>query len=337
MIKILAFLMLLTLIRPICTEQEINPVWLLPNEVYRKPNEDICRVVWQVEHSMCNGAALIDFAKIDSAEINSAVGTIKQEMDNLAFKLANPDSRVSKTSYEGLAFYKRFNDESVRANVVASAQRCANHLTKVRSKALCFVCSGSQQNYFFRSKAIVTQQHCSSMVRECEDFFRYSVDLIQGMAVLGTVLGSASSNWGELNNGEKRKIDEFNEIFARFIVKLKNAKLVNILAAKGVSAEVDAQLCARLFMLRKPSFVKIMAFLYSFVNKYIGEFVKVADIWSGRKLESTSDFSEQPFEGDVVILRPTDNMFTSFDGVQGSSLSNDNSASKAMNLTTCFP
>ena len=52
--------------------------------------------------------------------------------------------------------------------------------------------------------------------------------------------------------------------------------------------------------------------------------------------ETSKDFAQTG--GDVAVLRPTDNMFTSFDGIQGSPLSVENTGNaKAMNMSVCFP
>ena len=332
MIKILALGMFLSLCAPLVAAP---PVWVLPANVYVNPDESICGKIWKNEHSICKGAAVVALANEDAAEINIAVSTIKQEMDNLAFKLANPDSRASMLSYRDLAFYGQISDEGQRKTMGLATDRCANYLTRVRAAALCFACSGRQEDYFFGSKAIIKDGQCTDMLRECLDFYRYSVTIVQGMADLGRTLNRTASNW---KGQDQELISTFSKAFTVFIKKIHNAKLGEILLENTSSSSAAPKICARLFMLRKVSFIKIMAYLISFVNRTIDGFLKTANTLESRELHSSPEFefTEVSLEGDTAILLPREQKLILFDGAP-SSVQLSNPFSRSMNLSICFP
>ena len=62
-----------------------------------------------------------------------------------------------------------------------------------------------------------------------------------------------------------------------------------------------------------------------------------------RKLQTTDEYTDfmmsfpTSYSSEVIIVKPTDSMFTSFEGADGTSLSHENSCKKIMNMSICFP
>lgn len=348
MIKILILTVLLAA-SPVCSEI-FNP-FNLPRKIFLTQDVKICKSLWSKEGSACNSTELEDYAMSQSNLFLESASVFKQEIKNIRDKLSNSDNRLNNATDVNLQFYKRFSNDFLIKEMLDATDNCVNYQKPERNNALCFICSGKASQYFFKSKAIVSSEQCSGMLNKCSAFYTFSLDIVQGFVELGTILNqrldairSDYSNWIQHNSKVrffKEKVEELNDLLVKADLKNLLHKYQN-----GKDAKVEASLCARLYTVNQKPAIFWFGLLLSFVNRNIGDYVKVLNRLNSRLLFSQqarhlqdlySLGSSNMFSGDVVVFSSQDNMFTSYDGVTGSSNSINSDNKKPMNLSMIFP
>ena len=203
-------------------------------------------------------------------------------------------------------------------------QRCWNHLNHIRDVATCFVCAKENRKYFHKGKAIVSEADCDKMLVECQDYISLNSDYI-------TSLWNATS---ELKP-DPRKLgpDSIKEFYA-YMKKANVSGLIKAYRTEKRNSKgrriFGNQICARMMRLTHPPIISAVAQTLETVGNDFG----LSD--SSRNLESVT-FDGNPFEGDVAILSPVDNMFVSYDGGKGTGQDVLSGNFKPMNFSVCFP
>lgn len=301
-----------------------------PNKPY-----SVCSKVWSVDSTICNPDRLMTYQQHDSTEVKTeSTKTIEEStatqqiVNTLAAKnsyqyLARrllPTATISAA--ETVSILQPFNDSRVMTLFKSQSDTCLTHMLKVRAAALCYICSNENAKYFANGKAVVSQADCGLMLNACLPFFKTASVLMESSSNYAKSLKERSaSNWAlgdsiiELNN------------------QLKRANLPYLISQYETSTnassklQVGNQICARTFRLHKDPIFAAMENMVKQLNELLA-------MGGGRVLQLTTE--GDPFVGDVTILQPTDNMFVSYDGTQGSTLANTVS-SVPMNLSMIFP
>lgn len=356
MVRLIFVLLLLTMTN--CNEVATN--WTLPSYVTNNPDVQICKPLLKEFGSKCNGQAAIKFAKEDSEEIDDGVRRYYHGLYKLTQKFKKDSSLINSRKGKTFEFLTKFkDDESLLNNLKGSVEPCAETLKSSRKSALCFACAKNNAQFFFHDKAIISQNDCGSMVKSCFTFFNSSFSIISGAVQLAKSLDQKTSNWG---TGGGQVLKDFREGYERLNSILGGAELESLLSHYAASSENDHQkalfgnqICARLYMLRKKSLIRVMASLMNFINYHINDMIKVHKLIleqqkGGRLLDEEEEEEEKEidasfksetasslFQADVVIMRSSDNMMDSFVGAKGSEQDVSSGSMKPMNLTMLFP
>ena len=198
---------------------------------------------------------------------------------------------------------------------------CWQSLMQARDASLCYVCSKENQRYIYQGKLIVTEEDCGSIMSKCYPFFA------------DTLLYFDTLKSQRLNLDAKRKLADLLQNMEKAHLHRLIEKYAFETKHQQDSQQTANQLCARLIRVHKaPLFETIKA---------LQEVVARTSPASGNRVlqcnDQNSNAFTDPFIGDVSILRPTDNMFTSFDGAHGTTLHWDNNNFRSCNMTLKFP
>lgn len=345
MIKILLFSILLA---GAMVKANTRPAWEMESYVTSSISKDACRPIWHNDGSLCNKDGLITYHKAMADELSKDVLKFKEEVESMRTKLQNPENKVSKSNHQSLSFYKSFSNEAKINSFKRSVDGCASFLNSRRWPALCHACSAKNQRYFLDNKAIITDLQCFEMATSCWSFFEFSYGIVNGFSEL-------SDELNKIDFTEKK-----GQVYTNFLLysedmkaKITKAKLHSIFNNNGQSSQTQVNFCHRFYKLDRNKLIMTIAELLYFVNRYIGDFVKVLNRTNRRLLMAVKEADSRElqnlpdvslsiapagiFEGDVAVWKTQDNMFSSFDGIQGSSAVMDASVYRPMNLSVSFP
>ena len=255
-----------------------------------------------------------------------------------------------------LAAVKEIGDPAFVADFLTSTQMCWKRIQKARNATLCYVCSKDNPRYFFAGKAIVSQDDCNSILGSCLRFFSLSVKVIAAAKRFTEELRPCTR---ETPDCDQPKRDSFKAYVERTNDGLLKANIPGLITDYSAQVRllskqaVGNQICARIIRLhQQPLFINLDVML-SIINYEVGKLTGSAtpadipgpevyaalagSVQKGKRriLDGEGEFN--PFMGDVSILQQQDNLFVSFDGVQGSSQGVGSTAYTPMNLSTWFP
>ena len=139
-------------------------VTILPSVQRIVGNESFphCQAEWDRHGTCCDSADLLNLNAYENK-------TIRHNMQQLATSVANFVAFVNasdKVAYkeETLLTLKNFSQNS---------EDCWTYITRVRSSALCSICSGRSEIFFTESKdkILIDSDTCRIAISKCEDFF----------------------------------------------------------------------------------------------------------------------------------------------------------------------
>ena len=123
----------------------------------------VCSKVWGSEGSFCSGAKLLAWDRYWNLNLNRTMSRFKREITSGQ----DPSERNSRTKGE------------IDSKYMDMVDRCWTFILRAREASLCYVCSNKNSQYFYKGRAVISQDSCDAMVGECIDFFSYSIDLIK--------------------------------------------------------------------------------------------------------------------------------------------------------------
>ena len=349
------------------------PLYSLPDIVTAGvPTYDgkTCVRIWSKEGTACNTAPLISYESTNTSNILKTTTATKAKLSAIPNNIQDSAQCLSLPSLSkrllqqtvlspALAQAALFNLAPFTNSTLISAYlnnitSCWGYLEKARNASLCSVCSKNNSQYFFNGKAIVSQADCTSMLNACSSYY----DITATLLASANAFTKDASTWiGSVSFGAN--IIQLSGFVTDLIDKMFKANLTGLLtsykSSTGNSKVLTGnKICSRVFRLHQSTLFEVMDKVLAVVNflvNAISGLVVQTDLaqlkelapapannyvsFNRRVLEDSPEFN--PFEGDVVILQPTDNMFVSFDGAQGTQTGTGNTAHTPMNLTTCFP
>ena len=258
----------------------------------------------------------------------------------------------------------------VHNTIERSSNTCWNFMLQARGSALCSVCSGRSQDFFTATKAMVNIQDCEAAIANCKDFF---TDMSTFTTQLRDLLSFLTVFDDHITQKEVKKITELETQLKRFVPDQKLLDAMHNYNHKS-KASISKQrffdsntICGHILSIRKPTFLEEMddimakkkAMLSVVTNTHFQIYADLnanqamgPTIISPRGLlkRETSTFASNwrylqattsntdPFSSDSqVYLPPQDNMFGAFDGAKGTTLDNQYSNSKPIDLSASFP
>lgn len=355
MFKILILALLLTSFS-MCSEEQTPQMptpagFALPSEVTAQSRESnfggiesmnegpkVCESVW-ANGSVCNGASLLAFDETVTASIEKNVQDLiaafaaesKPKKKECHHTWTTTTTRITIRHDCSLCRHRRNNnwkrsyhrhkichhrDESVAETFKKATETCWNFLKTGRNALLCYLCSSENPDYFAHKKALLQPSDCSSMLNSCHKFYVMAIREI-----------SKTNPESVKNVQTQAHLKKFNEY-----VKFSNLEeLLYRYNSKRPCVEVANQLCTRLYnVYKKPLFELFSGLLVE---------LKKSDSHS-RNLQGdllNPLLSTNPFESDVAILNPSDNMFTAYEGAKGTAQTFEHSSYKPMNMSMTFP
>ena len=150
-----------------------------------------CGGLWYAHGTCCDLGSLKAWKKNDSARIRSNSESFKSQYRSILLSLKANFIAIKREMRFRFRHAVRLSwklSTQYQANVNASLDKCTKFTIKSRSSALCYVCSGNSAQYFTREKAAVSPRECGKMVGACEDFLKYSFDLVKEISKVAKVI-----------------------------------------------------------------------------------------------------------------------------------------------------
>ena len=170
-------------------------------EIYTVPviNTQYCGAEWSTYGTCCDPEELSEFVELESKLIKDNANSLEFSVDQVKRTLTEITTVLSdllikhkkdKNTLQGkpsnesknttmLETLHRTLNESSFSDFKKQSQTCWTHMKNVRSNALCSVCSGRSEKYFYKKKIIVTESICQLTIARCKPFFTQLSNLIR--------------------------------------------------------------------------------------------------------------------------------------------------------------
>lgn len=298
----------------------------------------VCKNLWRNGNTNCNGVKLLVYDATTNAAIEKHIVKIRDELYKIydvvvktrRRMLAGQSGAVTESAQKisseqaKVAVSTMFTNKELIDRFIGSIRVCWTFLKNARNVASCFICAKQHDQYFYKGKAVIKDSDCSQMMNSCGNFFKGSITYIVGaLEILKT---KDPENW------RRSHIYQMNDL-------MDKAELNNLIATYFDTTTIPANkhkamisICARVFSVHKKPFFQELAEMSSTLLH-----VEMANkLSNARRMLQVIPPEGNPFEGDVVVFSPSDNMFTSFHGNNGHS-EHAPQNHHAMNLSMAFP
>lgn len=333
--------------------------------------ENVCGGMWAEKGTCCDLEKLLKHVSKDSKKLTKAAEDLKQNVIKMS-SFQKPKHMTLIETSEYLLFLKKLIHVEQKASFLKSLDKCAAYMVEARSSSFCSICSGDSYRYFLNGKAIISMQTCSSMVSNCKDFIEDTSEMLQSMESLASMLISASQNIDPKNRAETKNalriVQNNNHILEAQPVLMLLQGFQSDMSSESTDI-IYSQLCSSFYHLIQPTWIQQFEVMLNLTKSLlIYHMDKIGHVFDsnwykslskaqiskflksnpksqprslrrsarerGREREEKDDAFDKP---EVVVMRKGDNMFSAYDGVKGSSLDNQFSDTKAMNLKVPFP
>lgn len=339
-------------------------------------NSTTCKAEWEPYGTCCNREQLIEAYLKDSKAIDDHAAELKVVWAKLIhlYELSKVHIPFNETDFltEKEHFSLVFTHHTYSEVVGTSIDRCWNHLKKLRGTSLCSICSGRSQNYFCREKSLIDLATCQDSINHCEDFFRRFNGLMNSITksiqylkkILEHRIQDAKLQEALLSGAldQKHNPNILLEQAKRIEYQLELIKLSKTLMEKfdaydrdtksnsNTTLLISGEICTSITaIIRSPYITDIKTgLLNTAINTLTGDGSNRALLSlrfaPSRNLAFSLASSSDPlglnavFHPDsMVLLKQQDNMFTAYDGAQGTTLGVLGTVYSPMNMTMQFP
>ena len=328
--------------------------------------ENVCGGMWAVKGTCCDLEKLLKHVSKNSEVLTKAAKDLKLNVIKISSFQKPKHMTIIETS-EYLLFLKKLIQVKQKASFLKSIDKCAAYMIEARSSSFCSICSGDSYRYFLNGKAIISMETCSSMVSNCKDFIEDTAEMLQSMESLASMLISASENIDPKNRAETkyalRIVQNNNHILEAQPVLMLLQGFQSDMSSESIDI-IYSHLCSSFYHLIQPTWIQQFEVMLGLTKSLlIHHMDKIGHVFDSNWYKSLSKTQISKFlksnpksrprllrkrkeqkekddafdKQDVVVMRKSDNMFSSYDGVKGSSLDNQFSDTKAMNLKVQFP
>ena len=170
-----------------------------------------CAYEWKEFGTCCDYDSLINYVKADRQRIEVAVNQTIESMTNASRGIAliyGISTGYSTYQLKGLPIRETIFKETLESSAeigknfrksvisifnepsafAASITRCWNKMTAVRAGSLCSTCSGRSNRFFEKDRAILSEEVCTDVLAECQDYFKLTVDFLSGVGSISSEL-----------------------------------------------------------------------------------------------------------------------------------------------------
>lgn len=331
----------------------IQPKGIPSNAILNKPQPPgvdltTCGGLWEKYGFVCDKQKIVDFEAKKVKEIERSLTNTITLLDSLnsSQKLLRNSSILGKELKEKFtSFFEGTSIDKIKANL----QKCWKFTKQARSTSYCSRCAGDFDKYWLQTSNqtffLASHSFCVRAIDSCKDHIEeFSILAYQAQAgILQQALEILADRLQMALSVSKRASIDLLDMISRFSTFTKTAD------SSSDTNKEDAFCSISLKFDSFPLFVKILPLLEGPIEQLkillnqIGAQARqllrrkplLNSNW--RLLSNSEPSSDSPFAGEVAILNPTDNMFTAFDGAQGTTLHNNDQSRKPMNMSLIFP
>lgn len=319
---------------------------------FNLPDYKICHDLWKQTGTYCDLRSTIEYSKTSQSEVNDGIAELATLLDQLysGFSVIAEHKNLNLLLYpQEVKAVKKVANSNLLRKSREQGRKCWDYMMKARNATLCFTCSGDYKRYFYRERALIRQKDCKVMVKHCKAHIRHTLKLLKAGVTVNKVKALLTKidpqNRGGYHltmalwaDSQKRKKVK-DEVYGHY------SYLERVIKHIIKESQVTNLNCEWFFTLyKKPFIFKLLALVKlakqwddMFWNSYSKYLPKSnwrnLQLGPGTSLKLDVDF----FAGDVTILKQDDNMFSSYDGNQGTTLGVLSLEYKPMNLTWSFP
>lgn len=336
-------------------------------EVTAFSDTEVCKGLWSQKGTCCNYAEALKASIKQAKEIHTQSVAFEKIIYTIRKQIIEA-TYLHPTGFPELEFMKKLDSRSSKLD----ASKCWSQMATARSASYCFVCSGDSKQYFSEDKALVTLKDCGNILEYCKNFLFTSHSIISGFSEFvhsrAESLKSGETTEDKVTLADLTKwVDDMKKKLkdSNFAVDLKTVFSDHSCTSQKTQAKMN--LCSETVKLGKSPILQEMLNLVKLIDvrlrKYLEPYLKppkeVKPTSTSRRLflsnwdsstsllnnngQSTttsvpitvSDLTnaDSLFGGDVKVVTPNDNLFTSFVGNDGA----PNTNHKPMNLSMHFP
>ena len=301
-----------------------------------------CGGMWKRDKVCCSFSTIEQWTKTDTQKIKNATLIFSKLTQKIADRVKSlPDGLTKAISLQNLTFLKRLQDESW--NISAETQQCFEHLTAMRRSAICSICSANFKQYLVENKAAISKEDCKATIHKCASVIKESAFLISGFKNFTEKPGLKSFFAQPEFKNVKDRINNFlNSQNLKTLTKIIDR---NSTESNGL---LPVQICETFLTLVRPTMFNSVNNILSILDTHLTEMLqavanarmlKLRFASPSRNLQDDSSLVQTDFvkPDTVVLLKPSDNLFTSVDGRQGTTLHQESTSQKPMNLSLIFP
>lgn len=153
-------------------KKELPSIVVLGQEEPLGKDNATCQGLWWREGFVCDYDKLKALAAADQKKLSDATASFVQSITKnreLAVKLN--DAKKAAFNANQLVFNP--------VNTKTEAEKCWNYMIKLRSSALCSICSAKNYLYFLNNKGAISFDTCNDFLSYCMPHFRDLLSLIE--------------------------------------------------------------------------------------------------------------------------------------------------------------
>ena len=166
-------------------------------------------------------------------------------------------------------FLKQFVARHGQSNLIGAANTCWAKMMAMREQAVCFICSGRNQQFEAGSKLVISAKTCSSVVESCKGDFALLAGIADGSKELFTKLRGSLKEGGFLEIKFGGKIDSTIKLLATIDspTLLRLLKELSEASSPTLVAKAEAELCQKTIAIVKKPFLQFLTPIFRHVEK----------------------------------------------------------------------
>lgn len=144
-----------------------------------------CVPEWSTFGTCCDATSAISFLGAENRLTDSQARGLTDEASQLASAYTKAANQLTTTSKKGKSQdLKQFNEASaqvkmINARFATALANCNMKIKAARGSSICTVCSGRSPFFFSKTKLLIDEQTCRSIVSECRGAWRDILELLK--------------------------------------------------------------------------------------------------------------------------------------------------------------
>ena len=332
-------------------------------------DRDTCQGLWFKEGYVCNKDRVMTWSQFDRNMLlsaNSEFGKNLENMKQLAENLLDQGGNGLNLKPEELALLRYYTESNLDTQK-EEGKKCISSLIQVRNSALCSICSGKNYRYFTQDKkGLLDFDSCMAFINTCDAHFTDVARLFEAELLAIKIDKLLNPHKTIFEHALEKGFTVFVQILTKVAGMLtKRIHLRKEQQSQEMKDKASVDICQHLISIVHPPLLTVTLRLMNAnlvllrgmvvaakaaakfkegikqnVQNVQNAVKKILTPGNWRKLElMNTKFEDLPAfdKADIVVMRPTDNMFTSFEGAQGTGTYRDNECKKALNISLRFP